>query len=180
MKVRNEPDPYQFDAAGKLAVPEGTTEEQQVILEAAVLNKEGLSDNSVADVAEQYAEEKPAPVIDSLDPASATIGSDAADFTLKITGSNFDESSIIYFANHDEPTTLNEDGTLSTGVKPSLWQSPATVQCQVKNGNVLSNAVDFEFEAAEEGGTQSSRRGNDDDHSERGRRGFTPSPKRGR
>jgi hypothetical protein len=58
MKARGAPDPYSFDAEGKLVVPEGTTEEQQVVVEAAVLHKEGLSGNHPADVAAQYAEEE--------------------------------------------------------------------------------------------------------------------------
>jgi hypothetical protein len=84
-----------------------------------------------------------APVITSIDPEDCVIGE--ADFTLFITGTGFYPASIIHFAGHDEPTTLNEDGTLSTGVKPSLWGAPVVVQCQVANGEVMSNAVDFTF-----------------------------------
>jgi hypothetical protein len=68
-----------------------------------------------------------------------------ADFTLHITGENFFADSVIHFANNDEPTTLNEDGTLSTGIKPSLWLEPVTVQCLVKNGPEVSQPVDFTF-----------------------------------
>jgi hypothetical protein len=82
------------------------------------------------------------PQIDSLSQNSAVSGD--PDFTLFLTGTGFYQPSVIVFANHDEPTTLNEDGTLSTGVKPSLF-APATVQVQVRNGETLSNAVDFTF-----------------------------------
>jgi hypothetical protein len=41
------------------------------------------------------------------------------DFDLHVTGENFTTASIIYFAGHDEPTTLNEDGTVSTA---STWR----------------------------------------------------------
>jgi hypothetical protein len=84
-----------------------------------------------------------APAISALDPA--TVESGSADIVLKITGTNFTASSVIVFADYDEPTTFNEaDGTLSTGVKPSLF-APATVQVAVRNGPARSNALDFEF-----------------------------------
>lgn len=92
-----------------------------------------------------------APVIEGIAPETCVIGD--ADFTLVVTGENFFPGSIIHFAGHDEPTTQNEDGTLSTGVKPSLWQSPVTVQCQVRNGSLMSNAVDFTFDPAGAGTT---------------------------
>jgi hypothetical protein len=86
------------------------------------------------------------PVITSLEPSSCEIGS--ADFTLVITGENFGDKSVIHFAGFDEPTTLNADGTISTGVKPSLWSSPAVVPVLVKNGPAASEALDFTFTAA--------------------------------
>jgi len=88
------------------------------------------------------------PEITSIEPATCAIGD--ADFDLVITGTNFTEDTEIYFAGHPEPTTLNEDGTLTTGVKPSLWGAPATVQCQVHTGTLVSNAVPFEFTAPAE------------------------------
>ncbi len=84
------------------------------------------------------------PAIEGIAPETCTIGQ--PDFPLVITGTGFYPGSVITFAGHDEPTTF-EDGTLSTGVKPSLWGSPATVQVSVHNGAVVSNAVDFTFEA---------------------------------
>jgi hypothetical protein len=89
------------------------------------------------------------PEITALEPSSCAIGD--ADFDLVITGNNFTADTEIYFAGHPEPTTLHEDGTISTGVKPSLWAEPATVQCQVHTGTLISNAVDFEFTAPAEG-----------------------------
>lgn len=91
----------------------------------------------------------PVPVVTSLDPDSCAIGT--ADFTLEVHGENFFAGSVIFFAGHDEPTTYDQEaGTVSTGVKPSLWGSPVVVQCQVRNGTVLSNAVNFTFAAPEE------------------------------
>jgi hypothetical protein len=83
------------------------------------------------------------PVVDAITPNACALGD--PDFTLVVSGSGFYPASIIVFAGHDEPTTLNEDGTLSTGVKPVLWLDPVVVQCQVRNGPVMSNAVDFTF-----------------------------------
>jgi hypothetical protein len=86
------------------------------------------------------------PTITALMPDFCAIGD--PDFTLFISGEGFGENSIIFFAGHDENTTLNEDGTVSTGVKPSLWGAPVTVQVRVHNGTQSSNALDFTFTAA--------------------------------
>jgi hypothetical protein len=85
----------------------------------------------------------PKPVITGYDPYDCMIGD--PDFTFYVTGENFFADSVIHFAGHDEPTTLEEDGRLSTGVKPSLWAEPATVQVQIKNGPEMSDPVNFEF-----------------------------------
>ncbi|HEX3412875.1 MAG TPA: hypothetical protein VHT00_14240 [Stellaceae bacterium] len=86
----------------------------------------------------------PAPVISTITPDTAAIGD--ADFTLVVAGDNFFAGTVIFFAGHDEPTSFDEaDRTVSTLVKPSLWQAPATVQCQVHNAEMMSNAVDFTF-----------------------------------
>ena len=52
---------------------------------------------------------------------------------------------VIHFAGHDEPSTLNVDGTLSTGVKPALWASPVVVEVKVRNGSLTSVPLPFEF-----------------------------------
>ena len=83
------------------------------------------------------------PVITAITPETCVMGD--PDFMLYVSGTGFYAASVIFFAGYDEPTTLNEDGTLSAGVYPSRWYSPVTVQCQVRNGEVLSNAVDFTF-----------------------------------
>jgi hypothetical protein len=86
----------------------------------------------------------PVPSISSILPNECAIGDD--DFTLDVSGENFFPDSVIWFAGHAEPTTYNEEEkTLSTGVKPSLWTEPAVVKCQVKNGPEASNEVDFTF-----------------------------------
>jgi hypothetical protein len=88
--------------------------------------------------------EVPKPTITGYDPYECMIGD--ADFTLVVYGENFFADSVINFAGHDEPTTFDPTAkTLSTGVKPSLWTEPVTVQLQVKNGPEVSAPVDFEF-----------------------------------
>jgi hypothetical protein len=86
------------------------------------------------------------PVITALEPDTCVIGS--ADFTIRVSGENFGDQSVINFAGFDEPSTLNADGTLSTGVKPSLWANPATVLVKVRNGQQYSNEMSFVFAAA--------------------------------
>ena len=81
------------------------------------------------------------PVVDAISPADATIGDDS--FDVYLTGTGFYAESVIVFAGHDEPTTLNEDGTLSTGVNMAVWHGPDTVKVSVRNGPIASNAVDF-------------------------------------
>jgi hypothetical protein len=88
--------------------------------------------------------EVPKPAISGLDPAECAIGD--ADFTLSVSGDNFFKDSVINFAGHDEPTTF-ADGVLSTGVKPSLWSDPVTVEVIIKNGPESSAPASFEFTA---------------------------------
>jgi hypothetical protein len=99
------------------------------------------------------------PTITALEPDSCAIGD--PDFTLHVTGEGLSANSTIFFAGNDEPTTYNEDGTVSTGVKPSLWGAPAVVQCYVRNGTLHSNPLDFTFaapSAAEEEEAEASSR----------------------
>ena len=87
-----------------------------------------------------------APVLSGLAPDSCTVGE--PDFTLVISGEGLNADSMILFAGHEEPTTFNEaDGTVSTGVKPSLWADPVVVKCAVRNGLAISNELDFTFAA---------------------------------
>lgn len=87
-----------------------------------------------------------APVVESIDPVEATIGDPSFDVVLSGTG--FFPESVIVFAGQDEPTTF-ADGRLSTGVNMDVWQAPDTVKVSVRNGPIVSNEVDFTFNAAE-------------------------------
>jgi hypothetical protein len=131
---------YEFDASGHLVREQNETDQEFTVRTAATLYVEGLSPISPVDVAAQFTDP---PVIESIDPTEIPMGSE--DMTLYITGTNFTANSVINFAGHDEPTTLNEDGTLSTGLKPSLWKSPVVVPCMVSTSGKVSAPVDFSF-----------------------------------
>jgi hypothetical protein len=87
-----------------------------------------------------------APVLSSVSPNSAVLG--GPNFRVNLTGTGFLASSIIVFAGHDEPTTLESDGRLSTGVDMSVWHGPDTVPVSVRNGDKVSNTLTFTFTAA--------------------------------
>jgi len=87
----------------------------------------------------------PEPIIASLVPYGAVLGDPS--FTMYIFGSNLFAQSVIVFAGQDEPTTLNADGTLSTGINMDVWHGPDTVQVSVRNGSKMSNELPFTFAA---------------------------------
>jgi IPT/TIG domain len=87
------------------------------------------------------------PTIAAIEPTEATIGD--ASFTLYVAGTNFFPGSVIMFAGNPEPTTLENDGTLSTGVDMSVWHGPDTLPVLVMNGDKASNEVSFTFHEAD-------------------------------
>jgi hypothetical protein len=90
------------------------------------------------------------PTLSGLEPSTAAIGDPS--FDLKISGQGFIPDSVIVFAGYDEPTQLNEDGTVSTGVNMGVWHGADTVQVSVRNGSQVSEPLEFTFTAAVEGG----------------------------
>jgi len=86
-----------------------------------------------------------APVITELDPDECTIGEET--FDIFVHGTGFTEDSVIVFAGQEEPTDLEDDGSLSTGINMDVWNGPDTVQVSVKNGDKMSNLMDFTFHA---------------------------------
>jgi len=83
--------------------------------------------------------------ISSLDPDEATIGEET--FDIFVHGTGFTENSVIIFAGQEEPTDLEDDGTLSTGINMDVWQGADTVKVAVKDGDRTSNEMDFTFHA---------------------------------
>jgi IPT/TIG domain-containing protein len=93
-----------------------------------------------------------APAITALEPNTAESGSE--DVVMAVTGTGFTDKSVIVFGSNDEPTTLTAEGTLTTGVKPSLF-APAAVPVTVRNGPARSGSLDFTFtEPVEAGATK--------------------------
>ena len=99
--------------------------------------------------------EQTAPVLTALEPATVESGSE--DVTLYVTGSGLNAESVLIFGTLDEPTTHNEDGTVSTIVKPSLF-APAEVPVTVRNGEAQSNSLIFTFTEPEAGDSARKRR----------------------
>lgn len=87
-----------------------------------------------------------APVLSSLNPATAVAGTDP-DFVLSCIGSGFLPGTVIHFgagADQDEPTTFVSDTEVTTTVKPALFV-PDTVPVSVRYGPLKSETVDFTF-----------------------------------
>jgi hypothetical protein len=107
------------------------------------------------------------PVLSGIEPSTAAIGDPS--FDVKISGTGFLPDSVIVFAGQDEPTALNEDGTLSTGVNMSFWHGPDAVPVCVRNGSLYSEPVTFTFtgEAAPE--AEEANEANGDEHDDDGR-----------
>jgi hypothetical protein len=89
------------------------------------------------------------PVVGTLVPSNVELGS--ASFTLRIHGSNFNQSSVIIFAGQEEPTTIISDKEVTTGVDMSVWLGPDSVPVEVMNSDtgVVSNSLSFTFIATE-------------------------------
>jgi len=84
------------------------------------------------------------PVLSGLNPSTAAIGDES--FVLYISGEKFvDPYSVIVFAGQDEPTSFNEDGTVSTVVNMNYWHGPDVIKVSVRNGTQVSEPLDFTF-----------------------------------
>jgi hypothetical protein len=97
--------------------------------------------------------EIPKPTVAGVEPSECVLGS--AGFRIYVSGTNFFTGSIIVFADYDEPTTLEDDGRLSTAIDMSVWHGPDTVPVAVRNADVYSNEVEFTFNAPEGDTTKS-------------------------
>lgn len=84
-----------------------------------------------------------APILSSLNPATVVLGSES--FDIHVIGTGFTPDSVIVFNGFDEPTTFVSDTELTTGVNMPLWQAPAVVPVSVRNGNLVSESLNFEF-----------------------------------
>ena len=87
-----------------------------------------------------------APVLSSIEPSTARIGDES--FTLVVSGVGLVMESVIVFAGQDEPSKLETNGTLTTGVNMSVWHGPDEVEVRVKNGEHISEPLMFTFTEA--------------------------------
>jgi len=85
----------------------------------------------------------PIPVVTALQPSSAQVGS--ADLTLSVQGEGFTVDTTILFNNLPELTTFVSSGEVTTGVKPSMFASPAEVPVGVQTGAKVSGTLPFTF-----------------------------------
>ena len=92
------------------------------------------------------------PTLASLTPDTAVLGD--PDLTLHCIGTNFTETSVINFADHDEPTTFVSDTEVTTGVKPSLGWGAVSVPVTIKQGSFETAPLDFTFTEAAARGSQ--------------------------
>ena len=98
----------------------------------------------------------PEPAIESLEPDFCSIGDES--FRMYVHGTGFiDKVSVIVFAGQDEPTTLEDDGTLSTGINMDYWHGADVVPVKIRNGDKESDVVDFTFLADDGAETQTTK-----------------------
>lgn len=87
-----------------------------------------------------------APVVTALDPPLMPLG--APSFTLYVTGTGFTADTVIVWNGSDEPTTFVSATVVATGVNMDTATVAATIPVAVRNGDIVSNAVDFTFTEA--------------------------------
>jgi hypothetical protein len=83
------------------------------------------------------------PTLTSLDPDTAVLGD--PDLVMTCHGSGFTATSVINFADQDEPTTLVSDTAVTTGVKPSLGWGAGPQPVYVRSGSAVSETLQFTF-----------------------------------
>jgi hypothetical protein len=84
------------------------------------------------------------PVLSSLDPNTAVLGSEMV--TMHCYGSGFTPESVITFAGQPEPIVFISENDITTGVTPTLGWGPNTpLPVTVSNGDAVSNSLDFTF-----------------------------------
>jgi hypothetical protein len=84
-----------------------------------------------------------APTLTALTPNTAVLGS--ADVTMVCTGTGFTPESVINFNTVDEPIVFISDTEISTVVKPSIDWGAVAAPVFVKNGELVSETLDFTF-----------------------------------
>ena len=117
------------------------------INEPHVISRRALTPASINEppVLPEWATETP--VVDSIDPAEATIGGES--FTIYVSGSGFYDQSVIVFAGQDEPTTF-EGGKAVDGRQHGDLVRPRCAQGRGPQRPDPLQQVDFTFHPATE------------------------------
>ena len=89
------------------------------------------------------------PTLHYIAPTEAVIGS--TDFTLRLIGINFTDSSVVTFNGGDEPTTFVNDTELTTLIKPSTASVAGSYAVTVKQGSFETAPQMFTFTEPVEG-----------------------------
>jgi hypothetical protein len=86
------------------------------------------------------------PVVTALTPPTAALGSPS--FTLQVLGTGFALDAVIVWNGSDEATTVVSAKKVTTGVDMTTATVAGPVPVAVRNGDVVSNALDFTFTEA--------------------------------
>jgi len=88
-----------------------------------------------------------APVLTALVPDTVAVGD--PDFTISVQGEKFDVNTVIWWNDHEEPTTFVSENEVTTLVRPDTIGGPAVLPVSVRNGAVFSDSLDFTFTGAQ-------------------------------
>jgi hypothetical protein len=83
------------------------------------------------------------PVVIALEPNSAMLGSPS--FTIHVVGTGFAPDAVIVWNRSDEATTYVDATVVTTAVNMATAEVALTLPVAVRNGDVVSNALDFTF-----------------------------------
>jgi hypothetical protein len=86
------------------------------------------------------------PVVTALEPDTVVLS--APSFTLHVVGTGFAPDAVIVFNGSDEATTVVSATEVTTGVNMDTATVAIALPVAVRNGDVVSNALDFTFTEA--------------------------------
>jgi hypothetical protein len=118
-----------------VATGEGT------LVATTVFTANGSATSSMCFVPGEFEAPVVPPVIDSLEPNTAALGSPS--FTLHVKGSGFREDSKVSWNGSEEPTTFVSATELTTEVDMSTAEAAVALPVLVRNADADSNTVVF-------------------------------------
>jgi hypothetical protein len=118
-----------------VATGEGT------LVATTVFTANGSATSSMCFVPGEFEGPVVPPVIESLEPSSAALGSPS--FTLHVKGTGFKEDSVILWNGSPEPTTFVSATELTTGVNMETVEVAMEIPVVVKNADAESEPATF-------------------------------------